>query len=436
MADKGTVKKRKELISDILIKAGDRFVSGVEIRQEIEKKFGKGVSKGVLSENIKELKKEGFEIESGTSGYRYRGSRDSLVQTDEELMLMDEYEPSTADVVAEWLIMLVFAKERDRLIDIKTIKKECNELTSFIKQSSIREHVNVLVQKGYLSVRGGEDKNEIFDQPTSAGSRYYQLTESAPVITVIDEEALEEFNEYYYDRGYESELRDVLTGINEKATAVSPTLYTGNSGSIRSFGRKNDIPERLTQKLEKILHLDFKKHALDIEYEEKEEIRKYIFNTALIIFNVETNTFYLLGEALDRRKRWGRKFFKLELVREAVVNTEVKNTIYESKKYKELFGKMWSCAPDEPKEIEVLFRNDDEIKGFVKVLAEARKDTAEISLEGKHIRYSDSIIGLHDFLRTVRSLGEAAEIIKPEGSRKHMIEKTKDIINCYKEILD
>ena len=44
-------------------------------------------------------------------------------------------------------------------------------------------------------------------------------------------------------------------------------------------------------------------------------------------------------------------------------------------------------------------------------------------------------MGTHDFLRFVRSLGDAAVIVKPEKSREHLIARTKEMIREYREML-
>ena len=54
--------------------------------------------------------------------------------------------------------------------------------------------------------------------------------------------------------------------------------------------------------------------------------------------------------------------------------------------------------------------------------------------EYEKIVYRDRIIGFNDFLPYIRSMGSSAVIIRPEPARQVMIERTKEIIDNYKEL--
>ena len=216
-------------------------------------------------------------------------------------------------------------------------------------------------------------------------------------------------------------------------------MYDDVSGVLKTFGRKNDVSGERLQELETFLGLPFKELAVNIKYKEKEKIKEYLFKTALIVFSMETNGFYLLGEAKDGNE-WERRNFRLELVTDAKADNETVNDIYESKRYKRMYKEMWSVVTDKPVHVEVWFEDVPYVRRQIKELSIARKDTAEVTFpktekDGRWIKYKDDIIGVHAFMRYVRSMGSSAVIISPKSNREHMIKKTEEILENYKETI-
>ena len=469
------IRERRKLITDMLIRAPECRVYGADIRKVIMKSFGKDISKATLSSDIKALVSEGYEIVSDSEGYRLLNPE--FKPSDPET---DGFEPVTRDTVARWLIMVILSGGCDRYMSVRDIYNEYANVAAPISMSKMKQLLDGLVDMKYVSrhtindlIKSGESLPE--DCGRSSNKLFYHICDSAPVISFIDKEAVMDFNAYYYDGGYAEELGAILKTINEKIAAVSPGIYEEASGVYKSAGRKNDIPEESAKRLDELLGLPFGKHALEIGYREKEKTKAYIFKTALVIFNVATNAFYLLGEVKAKGK-WVRKNMKLSAIEKMSVNVTVSNDIYESRRYREIFSKMWSAAPDEPCEVEVLFEDRPGIRDMVRSLKQARKETADVTFilgnddlvqeagtQGKNkvktgkgiqgegdqvtvshlkksefcgwIRYRDRIMGTHDFLRFVRSLGDAAVIVKPEKSREHLIARTKEMIREYREML-
>ena len=429
------IKERRKLIINMLTLAPGNRVYGTDIRNEICGKFGKEISKATLSSDMKALALEGYEIAADTEGYRLLNPE--FKSPDPETA---GFEPVTRDTVAQWIIMVILSGNRDKYMSARDIYNEYINLTEVISMNKLKKLLDGLVDMKFISRHTRDEVWEAGqsiaeDSGKSNNKLFYHICDSAPVISFIDKEAVMDFNAYYHDGGYAEELGDTLRTINEKIAAVCPEIYEETSGVYKSTGRRNDIPEESEQKLESMLRLPFQNYALDIKYLEKEKSKDYIFKTALIIFNVETNTFYLLGEVRIKGK-WIRRNLKLSAVTQMSVNESIRNDICESKKYREIFSKMWSAAPDEPCDVEVLFEDSRDIRDEIRMLRQARNDTATVTFQDNGwIRYRDRIMGTHDFLRFVRSMGDAAVILKPEKSRKHLTDKTKEMIDGYREIL-
>ena len=433
------IKERKKLITDILKHSQGRSVLGADIRKRIKDAFGKNVSKGTLSSDIKALAAEGYEIVSDTDGYKLVGIRE-MAEVDETKSL----EPIRRDTVAKWLIMIILSEDQDRYMSVREICDRYGELTDALSMSGIKAHLEALVKLKYISRHTKEEaraegRSTLSEVREADNKLFYHISDSAPVLSFIDKEAVMDFNEYYHDGGYAEGLGRTLKTINDKIAAVSQDIYTEGSGVYKSTGIRNDIPKELTDRLDKLLQLPFRKYAIDIKYSEKEKIKDYTLKISMIIFNADMNGFYLLGE-VKNKKKWIRKNFKLGSVTQMSVNKAISNDIYESRKYRDIFNKMWSCAPDEPCETEVIFEDIPNVREEIEALSRARSETAQINIvhgtdKTGWIRYRDMIMGTHDFLRFVRTLGDAAVIIKPEKSRKHLIEKTEEMVERYREIL-
>jgi len=440
------IMQRQNLIIKILTGAPGNKTNGAAIREHIEQAFGKSVSKGTLSSDIKSLTGKGYRIVSEKDGYRLLNPGYDHKQ-DPKIKEAESFAPITADTVAQWIIMHILSEGKDKYLSARDICEKYTQLCGKVSLSRIKVLLKSLEGRKFITRHTGDEAWEagqtyLSEVGESGNKAFYHISDTAPVVSFVDREKVMDFNAYYHDGGYAGELRGAFKQINDKIAYICPDMYKDGSGAYKSSGKRNDITSGSTERLDCILRLPFRKYALNIKYREKESAKKYIFKTALIIFNAETNMFYLLGE-VKNKNRWIRKNLKLSAVTDMSVNADVPNDIFESRKYKDIFRKMWSSAPDEPCEVEVVFKDTPRIREVIKTLARARSDTASVSYPSGQsqsgteslIRYRDHISGAHDFFRFVRSMGDEAVIVRPLKSRVHMISKTGEMIRGYEDIL-
>jgi len=438
MAEK--VRERKKMIIEML-RAADGGIHGGQIIQEVSAREGKPVTKSVISENIKALKNVGFNIESTNNGGYILKESEAVI--DASGIADEDYEPANKDTAEQWLLLLIFEKEHDRYMSVEDIHLAYEDMAGKISDTKLRSHLAKLEKLRFISKYSFEEirSRSFLDEDTEGkapNKRFYHISENAPVPGLIYKDDLMEFNGYYSDRGYDSELKETLKAIRKKIAFVSPETEDPESGAIRTFGRKNDIPDELTDRLDFFLSLPFKELALNIRYREKDNEKDYCFKTALIVFSVETNSFYLIGEA-KHEEGWSRIVFSPERVVKAVADKNTKNDIYESRKYKRLFRQMWSVVTEEPTHVEVWFEDMPYIKRQIDILKNARAGTAKVSYPvnqgtGGWIKYKDDIIGVDAFMRFVRGMGSSAVIMEPKSARAHMIKKTEELLGKYKEL--
>ena len=443
MPESRKIRERKKMIIGMLREAYGP-VHSRSIIEEVSKKEGKTVGKSVITDNINSLRNDGFEIVSYNDGYILKESENVIGDDD---ACLEAYDEVTEDTVTEWLVLLVLEKEHDRYMPVEEIHTKYQEIAGNISNTRLRTHLSRLEQLGYISRYSVEEMRlKVFPDSNTdekaSNKLFFHVNEGAPAPVFIDLDDLLDFNNYYIDRGYATELRETLEDIRKKIALVSSDINEEESGAFRSFGRINDIPQEQMEKLDIILSLPFREHALYIRYKEKDEEKDCLFKTALLVFSVETNGFYLIGEAKKggkKRKKWKPIVFRTESVLRAAYDKDTKNDIYESVRYKTIFRKMWSVVIDDPVHVEVWFEDVPYVRRQIEALARVRKDTAKVSfplnkVDGQWIKYSDEMVGVNAFMRFVRGLGSSALIIRPEADREHMIKKTEELLEKYEEL--
>ena len=445
------LKKRKELILKIISEAGEKGVSLDQVIDGIEHAEGVRKGRGTISDNIKVLIKEGHPIKHKGADKRY------YIADDESRISYEDitgYEMLTEKMVISWLIMFFMEREK-RFVTFKDIEEfytekilddSENHLSDWkpeIKEndSTLRNILKDLQNKGYITINDKADISALLtyeDRQKEDNTRFYSLSDSAPVITPISEDDSYDFSDYYNNGGYSGELREVLNKISEKFEKIFFDYGTEIYDSYITTGRINKISEGLLEKLNMFLRLPIKTRAVLVKHAGNPEGDR--IKTGIIIFSTEKNMLYIIGEKTERKTEDKRDFTVIRM--DKIISAEAleeKNDIYESNFYLELRKKMWGVTPEEPVDTEILFDNVPYVRKKVERLQRLRGETARVIYppkddEYEKIVYRDRIIGFNDFLPYIRSMGSSAVIIRPEPARQVMIERTKEIIDNYKEL--
>ena len=436
--------ERKTLILQML--ADGRRISSKEIISQWSEVSGKPPlnSKSTITSDITKLKEEGYNIDSNKSGYML--IHDENVMTAE---LPDEYILPDKYVVKEWIIMHIMQQRYDQYISYEKLKEEIEKRFEEINITDhlLRKCLERLEQLQYIKACGknevGTVVSETKKQKESGGlsvpsnKRYYHLTESAPVLSLIHEENLINFFDYSVYEGISTELAEELKKINEKIVQVLPEMDVTEVDVFRTAGRKNQIPDEIKKKLEDFLKLPFKTEELLISYPFDDGLMEIHFMTGIIVYCVEKNELYLLGEA-DKKQL----VLRFDRIKNVTLGNRCKNTVYLNDRYRKMFEESWSVPTDAEDDVEIRFQNVFSVRQFVEDLKKIRGETANVIYpkgdqdDDSWIIYRDKIKGINDFLPHIRSLGSSAVIIKPEYIRKRMMDKTAELIERYKEVLE
>lgn len=431
--------KRKEAILRLLSEAGDKWVSIRQMIDEIELIEGKRRAKSTISENIDKLIEEGYPIEKGgVKGFRI-AEDDTMLQYDD----ISGYEMLTDKMVENWLLLVLLNEEKGFFTFNRIIEKHFRDKIDMItdNETGLRQRLDTLEENGFITKSKKEDISVLLTEKEKAvgnGTCYYMLSESASVLTLISEDDAFEFGYFYTDSGYAGELRDVLGSINAKLDFVFTDFPTECSGTYRTTGRVNKISEDLMEKLESFLKLPFKSKAVIIK--QKGLKGSKTIKTGIIVFSIETNMLYLIGEEIYGPKGGSNKYVvvRFDSIIKATESNKP-NNVYESAFYMELLKKMWGVTPGEPEEVEIHFENMPYVRDKVKKLQKLRGETALVTFPpvedvNSWIIYKDRIIGLNAAMPYIRSMGSSAVVVRPERIRNLILEKTKETIDNYREL--
>ena len=427
MADQTTVKDRKRRIIEILKSA--EYMTLADIGKALASDEGseEPVKKGAVNKYIESLRDEGYIIES----LKNKGLR--LIQ--DETMYMDtpdkEYELPDKGVITRWLILFLLSRYKGYMT-YEMIKEGFDEKYYEIKDSVLRKHLEELTNLQYITEHGVDDIPGYYKYDNSQNKIYYCITEAAPVPAFLEMDDIFNFNDYFSFGGGKRELGGEIESIIKKIKKVIPDLDNEHK-AYEAKGRKNFLTPETKEKLDRFLKLPFKTDVLNVKYPVEGEMRDIIFHTGLLVFCVEKNKFYLLGESDDEIR-----ILRLDKITEVEVKEKSANKVYETVKYRNMFEEAWAVSKNEPEEVEIWFEDIGHVREKMERLMKRRSATAAIvgkeEAAGKNwLVYRDTIIGVTDFLPFIRSLGSSAVLVKPEWASRLIMEKTKELVDKYEE---
>ena len=365
------------------------------------------IRKATLSEDISALKAQGI----------------PLVTTYGEVCLKQEhaigyYEPITPATIRQWFILLILTQSRLPL-NFKTLRTEYEELLCECSIDTLHKDLQFLQKAGYVSLN-------TTDFTYTCTNKYHMF------ITPSMEE-LDDFC-YRYAQKSESHATDLeLSRVHRIATILNcgfedAKLFDKNDTYI-VHGKRNRMDSISKELLHQFLSSSYQTHTLSICYltNKGKEITTD-FSVGLIIYSIEKNKIYLLGETPNHKT-----IISLDSIR-YFHNTKGKNTIYNSTTYHKVYQEMFSISVEDPYNVRIRFENQSYILEKVKNLHSNRAlSKFYVSDDGNEIIYTDTIRGLGDFSNYLRQFGRSAIVDEPLILREQMIHSSKMLIENYRK---
>lgn len=433
MADQKTVQDRKRRIVEMLKSCDHMSLSEIGEALATGEGAEEPIKKGAVNKYIESLRDEGYTIES------FKNIGLKLIQDDSKFpeMMDGEYMKLDTKVIERWIILFMLSRSPDKYMDVADIKDIFRKEYFYITDYGFSDCLNDLKELHYITELNSKNSaGIIFDASDSKPpiKKYYSVTETAPMPAFLNMDDIFCFSDFCSQGGEKRELGSVVESIIKKIKAVFPG-FDNESEGYEVKGRKNTVEPEIRNKLNAFLQSPFKTKALNIKYCVDDSVTDIKFKTGIIVFCVDKNAFYALGEAEGENV-----ILRIDKIQEINEDAGI-NDIYDkkSKVYKKFFEEAWSVSVEKPEEVEVWFEDIPHVREKVKRLQNMRSATAKIVGEQKAagkdwMIYRDNIVGVSDALPFIRSMGSSAVVVKPESIRHLMTEKTKELIEKYEEL--
>ena len=392
------------------------------------------ISKSRLTEILKSIRDDGYNI--------ITPPRSGLVRFEPE----DNFNvlPPIKDMdVRRWLILLLLSKYKrmsfvELLMKLMYLKDESYDQmkllidmdsetniyddSSLIK--SIRKHATynnktINVAKDIISVTAlRKDIEELRKQKlvTMIKNRTteYRLTGSAPYIIPVSGDSLYEFCQKHAETVTETSeitpLKDAYERIKKLIGFEESDVHNNR------IGRITDLTSEQIDNFNRFIVLPFSTNLLEFKSVFKGEDKIDIFAVGLLFYSVETNNFYILGKNYTEDRIECRR---MDWVKDIKVLDDTHNE-YHQKKYYSIYEEIFSAQyEDKSYKVKVLFSDFGNVPKRFADLNKARSKSSIRRISNKpddcefEFVYEDTIRGLYDFSRYLRSFGKSVIALEP-----------------------
>ena len=283
---------------------------------------------------------------------------------------------------------------------------------------------------------------EMIDAP-KVSQRTFDLTTKSPVYLKIGYEA-GSINMWdiknalqYGGQGYA--FSDVLKDIEDIITVFDNDDFYNIEEYYRNLGIRGNQNSDIEMNLKKLNKLDYKNYLLDIEYkpahpftssssfskksgkksDKKADTENHKFAVGLVVYVSDKDRLYLIGKDEGSEESIILNTERIHKVTE----TNIKNEIYGSPEFIDIYNEMFSISVDEPFELKVEFQNTFNIYEKIKRMSVVRPN-AVISLKSNDektiVYYEEKVRGVEDVARWLRSFGSSVKVIKPSILKDRM----------------
>lgn len=393
---KGRQKRREDLI---------RYIreSGPVTSSQICRKFG--TSRSSLSDDLRAINVSGDIILSPSKGLyvyneKYAGESLPHCKIDRES-------------VRQWVILLALSRHdmtQAEIMDfLRASEISCTATSLYKDLSFLQEH-------GLIS------------RFSKGRSRFYR----SECLHETDGSEIRRFFRSQQTRSKRVHIEDIQALNLKIRHSTDPSLYEGSGGngeSVITSGKRSLLSGEQLKMLESFEQFPFAEKALKIQYRTNAGgIADCIFQTGLIVYNVETSRIYLIGKSLKMQ------YCIIPLDQILSVSVSRRNNVcFNATQFHVMFREMFQVSADDPVEVRVRFENRTYIRDKIERLCRIRQ-SGRMQIAGGEILYTDRIRGEGDFARYLRKFGRSAIVEAPESLRLRMIDSSRKIIARYEDI--
>lgn len=265
---------------------------------------------------------------------------------------------------------------------------------------------------------------------TESAPGVYCVSEFSPIqLTLTNDDAIAILNSIdLYGPGHH--FQSILADIRSKLVLA---LFNDVENDFRAndnymvYNKSFLTSAKLDELLKRLESYPYETKALHITYKIKNNNTKTVdFNVGNVMYSVDKDVLYLLGETLDGTKT----IINCSSIMEISVLDHA-NSIYHNEFFTRIISTMFSISLDKPEHVLVRFDNINQIRSKLERVISNRPKTASLKAEGDHLIYEDTISGIADFANYLRRYGRSCIAIEPESLVELMRNSAKRTLENY-----
>ncbi len=432
-----------------------------ELIAEIGKKSEKPATENTLRRYVTKAKAYLREMTNGTMELRVENKTYCLIKTENSDMKVVElndllYTPSNKKIIDKVLLLELLGEKGGKL-EYKQIVSEMDERRRDItgaeddifaeeaENDDIRrevQHRSAQIKNRVAYLLIGKDKSSLLKEQYIQNNKKnsengvvseIELTTKAPVYLQVDDDYL-----YTVQDALQTFAQTDIASKQIKTIESELSFMKGNqdnnTSAIRKLGRKKELSPKMRTLLSRLVEEQFHKWAIHIKYFSKNKEREYYFQTGLVLYAADKNQMYLIGEQVNQPGH--AMILKGEGIGE-IKRVDTENKIYLSDQYQKMYREMFSVSVEKPIDVEVQFDDVFSIREKLERLVRVRGGSIKDRHEGdkRYFIYADTIRGMDDFAKYIRTFGSGAKVLSPPALRKRMYDTADGVLQAYNAFL-
>jgi len=371
------------------------------------------ISERSMQLDIKELCKQGYKIKGVKAKQGYVLRKDDT----ESIEPKGYFESSDAQKIRKLFLMLILQNSTTgyTVAELGKLLQKYNHDGVQADLKTIQTALNELADARMVAI--------VNDKYVISGNAPLQLAlTSTDAIDLLN--LLETCAKGHHHEQILGQIRKKLTIalFNEpEDDSVPSSAYVVYNKSYENAGKLETLLDELNQ-------YPFEEKVLMIEYRNRaQQINKIPFAVGNIVYSVDKDQLYLLGECQGNRLiiRYST-ILKIEV-------TEQQNNIFRNTFYSDIVENMFSISVEDPVHVKVEFDNIFAIREKLNRLLMNRPN-ASLTESEESLCYEDEISGITDFAGYLRRYGYNCRVIEPESLRNLMRESAQRILDAYKRL--
>lgn len=217
-------------------------------------------------------------------------------------------------------------------------------------------------------------------------------------------------------------LNDILHSLKSKI--ITQTMPYEDEYDIYSIGRRYRISKHLLRNIDEFETCDYRRKSLEITYNSKVGKLSVIVQVITLFYHYDNDKSCVIGKVKDEIF-----FIDISSIIE-IKSTNIRNECYKDDNVMQKLELMFGASLDGPFDVVVEFDNKFNIMERLTRLKRLRK-SCSLSVFGETIIYKDTIYGMHDFARFLRSFGSSCRVISPNELKDLMRNTYERILKSY-----